>query len=171
MHLEFRTPQGRREVAVRESGGVWLVAVDGRELDVTAVSFRDGVVGFALDGVQRRAHVAARGAERHVAVDGRALVLRLADGDRDDQAVEAADTGPHLLAQLPGKVVKLLVAEGDVVTAGQPLVILEAMKMETEVAAPRGGRVARVHVEAGRILAMGDPLLDLDPGQEPVEGE
>ena len=76
-----------------------------------------------------------------------------------------------LRAQLPGKVVKLLVAEGDVVTAGQPLVILEAMKMETEVAAPRGGRVARVHVAAGRILAMGDPLLDLDPDQEPGEGE
>ncbi|MBK9305492.1 MAG: biotin/lipoyl-binding protein [bacterium] len=171
MHLEFRTPQGRREVTVRESGGVWRVSLDGRELDVAAVSVRDGIVGFALDGVQRRAHVAVRGAERHVAVDGRVLVLRLADEDRDDQAEEAADTGPHLRAQLPGKVVKLLVAAGDVVTAGQPLVILEAMKMETEVAAPRGGRVARVHVEAGRILAMGDPLLDLEPDQEPVEGE
>lgn len=171
MHLEFRTPQGRREVTVRESGGVWRVAVDGRELDVAAVSVRDGVVGFALDGVQRRAHVAVRGAERHVAVDGRTLALRLADEDGDDQAEETADTGPHLRAQLPGKVVKLLVAAGDVVTAGQPLVILEAMKMETEVAAPRGGRVARVHVAAGRILAMGDPLLDLDPDQEPVEGE
>ena len=171
MHLEFRTPQGRREVTVRESGGVWRVAVDGRELDVAAVSVRDGVVGFALDGVQRRAHVAVSGVERHVVVDGRVLVLRLADEDRDDPTDDPADAGPHLRAQLPGRVVKLLVAEGDVVTAGQPLIILEAMKMETEVAAPRGGRVARIHVEAGRILALGDPLLDLDPDQEPGEGE
>ena len=171
MHLEFRTPQGRREVTVRESGGVWRVAVDGRELDVAEVSVRDGVVGFALDGVQRRAHVAVSGVERHVVVDGRVLVLRLADEDRDDPTDDPADAGPHLRAQLPGRVVKLLVAEGDVVTAGQPLIILEAMKMETEVAAPRGGRVARIHVEAGRILALGDPLLDLDPDQEPGEGE
>jgi biotin carboxyl carrier protein len=171
MHLEFRTPLGRREVTVREGDGVWSVAVDGRELAVSSVSVRDGVVGFALDGLQRRAHVAVRGTERHVAVDGRTWVLRLADEDRDDSDDEPVDAGPHLRAQLPGKVVKLLVAEGDVVAAGQPLVILEAMKMETGVAAPFAGRVARLHVEAGRILAMGDPLLDLDPDQGPGIGE
>ncbi len=171
MHLEFRTPQGHRVVTVRERDGVWLVAVDGRELDVSGVIVRDGVVGFVLAGVQHRAHVAACGAERHVAVDGRTLVLKLADEDRGDLEEDPVDAGPHLRAQLPGKVVKLLVAEGDVVTAGQPLVILEAMKMETEVAAPFAGRVARVHVEAGRILAMGDALLDLDPDHGPDSGE
>jgi biotin carboxyl carrier protein len=171
MHLEFRTPQGRREVTVRERDGAWLVAVDGRELEVSAVHVRDGVVGFALDGVTHRAHVAVRGAEHHVAVDGRIFVLALADEDRGDLDQEPVDAGPHLRAQLPGKVVKLLVAEGEVVAAGRPLVILEAMKMETEVTAPCAGRVARIHVEAGRILAMGDPLLDLDPDQGDVAGK
>jgi len=171
MHLEFRTPRGRRDVTVRERDGVWLVTVDGCDRDVAGVRVRDGEVDFTLDGRRRRAQVAVRGPERHVAVDGRVLTLKLADEDRGDQDDDPAEAGPHLRAQLPGKVVKLLVSEGETVAAGQPLVILEAMKMETEVAAPCGGRVARIHVEAGRILAMDDPLLDLDPDPAPNAGE
>ena len=62
---------------------------------------------------------------------------------------------------MPGVVVELLVAEGDPVTEGQPLLILEAMKMQNEIVAPGDGSVAAVHVEAGQAVASGDKLLTL----------
>ena len=65
----------------------------------------------------------------------------------------------RLIAPMPGKVVRVLVAPGDAVEARQPLVVVEAMKMENELTAPRAGAVTEVNVsegmsvEAGRLLA------------------
>ena len=62
---------------------------------------------------------------------------------------------------MPGRVVSVAVAEGATVEAGQPLVVLEAMKMQNEIQADRAGTVTRVHVAAGQAVEGGDPLLEL----------
>jgi biotin carboxyl carrier protein len=64
-------------------------------------------------------------------------------------------------------VVRVLVAEGAAVEAGQPLVIMESMKMETELVAGAAGTVARIHVTAGQVVAQGDPLVDVEQAGEP----
>ncbi len=72
---------------------------------------------------------------------------------------DAAGGASRLVAPMPGKVVRVLVAHGDEVEARQPLVVVEAMKMENELTAPRAGTVTDVpvtegmSVEAGRLLA------------------
>ncbi|MEQ1874156.1 MAG: biotin carboxylase N-terminal domain-containing protein [Ilumatobacteraceae bacterium] len=76
-----------------------------------------------------------------------------------DEAGRAGST----VAPMPGRVVKLLVAVGDVVVAGQPLMTLEAMKMEHQVQAPHAGTVAEIFVQAGQQLDGGQPLLKVDP--------
>jgi 3-methylcrotonyl-CoA carboxylase alpha subunit len=63
---------------------------------------------------------------------------------------------------MPGVVVAVAVRAGDVVAAGQPLVVLEAMKMQNPVRAPRGGRVARVLVAAGAQVEGGAALVELE---------
>jgi pyruvate carboxylase subunit B len=65
-------------------------------------------------------------------------------------------------AYMPGRVVALLVAEGDAVTAGQGLVVLEAMKMQNEIVAEHAGVVKRIHVAAGESVDGGAPLFDLE---------
>jgi biotin-dependent carboxylase-like uncharacterized protein len=65
-------------------------------------------------------------------------------------------------AAMPGVVVSVAVRAGDVVAAGQPLVVLEAMKMQNPVRAPRGGRVARVLVAAGAQVEGGAALVELE---------
>jgi len=71
--------------------------------------------------------------------------------------------GAHLVeAPIPGKVVAVHVAEGDLVEVGQPVVVLEAMKMENELVAERSGRVASVCVEAGDVVANGAALVYLE---------
>ena len=63
---------------------------------------------------------------------------------------------------MPGKVVRVLVAEGDSVTAGQGLLVIEAMKMENEVAAARDGRVSSLKVEPGQVVEGGAVLAVVD---------
>ena len=71
--------------------------------------------------------------------------------------------GPVLVtASLPGLVVAVAVAAGDIVEVGQPLLTIEAMKMQNEVRAPRAGRVIEVSVAAGTAVATGAALLRLE---------
>jgi acetyl-CoA/propionyl-CoA carboxylase, biotin carboxylase, biotin carboxyl carrier protein len=66
-----------------------------------------------------------------------------------------------ITAPMPGTVLRVDVSEGDLVEARQPLLVLEAMKMETPVLAPFAGTVAAVHVAAGDVVVSGAPLVDL----------
>jgi pyruvate carboxylase subunit B len=82
---------------------------------------------------------------------------------RDLSATSAAAAGPApLVAPMPGLVVRVSVAEGDVVAAGQGLVVMEAMKMENELRAPAAGRVARVLVAPGTAVEKGAVLVELE---------
>ena len=66
-------------------------------------------------------------------------------------------------AQMPGRVVAVLVEEGEAVAAGQGLVVLEAMKMENEIQAEAAGVVTKILVEAGQAVEGGDPLFEVGP--------
>jgi propionyl-CoA carboxylase alpha chain len=74
---------------------------------------------------------------------------------------EAGRAG-SLVAPMPGSVLRLLVAVGDSVAAGQPLLAMEAMKMEHQVVAPAAGTVAEIFVQVGQQLAHGQRLVQLD---------
>ena len=76
-----------------------------------------------------------------------------------DDAGRAGST----IAPMPGKVVRMLVQLGDTVAAGQPLLTIEAMKMEHQVVSPSAGVVSEVFVSAGQQLDHGQPLVKVDP--------
>ena len=62
---------------------------------------------------------------------------------------------------MPGKIVRVLVGAGDAVHARQPLIVVEAMKMENELRAVRDGTVAEIHVKEGASVEAGAPLIDI----------
>jgi biotin carboxyl carrier protein len=79
-------------------------------------------------------------------------------GGRDHAAHTSA--GPQrVVAPMPGKIVRVLVRAGDAVTARQPLVVVEAMKMENELRAGRGGTVAEIHAQEGQSVEAGALLV------------
>ncbi len=78
---------------------------------------------------------------------------------RSRPAPPSSDTA--VTAPIPGRIVKVEVREGDEVKDGQPLVILEAMKMENEIRSPRAGTVQRVHVTPGQNVEQGEVLVTL----------
>jgi methylmalonyl-CoA carboxyltransferase small subunit len=76
-------------------------------------------------------------------------------------SVQAASANA-VVAPLAGSVAKVLVEEGEEIASGQVLLVLEAMKMETEITAPKAGTVARILVEKGTAVQAGEGLIELD---------
>ncbi len=67
-----------------------------------------------------------------------------------------------MLASMPGQVVTLLAQEGEQVEEGQSVLVLEAMKMENEILAPKSGKLVRVAVKEGELVMKGDPLFEVE---------
>ena len=113
---------------------------------------------------------AARGIDRReVLVDGWSVVVdvepagRAALRERASRAAAAGGRGGsvEVRAIIPGRVLSVAVAVGEAVVAGQPLIVVEAMKMQNELRAPRDGTVERVVATAGATIELGDLLLVL----------
>jgi biotin carboxyl carrier protein len=148
------------------------VALDGASLAATVEARADQVPrGVIVRELPRSAAQATTGARRFVVlVDGWHFVADVEPADLAElreRASRGADRGrPHerfdVRAQIPGRVVSVRVAPGDGVEAGQPLLSIEAMKMENEVRAPRAGTIARVAVAAGMLVELGDELIVLE---------
>ncbi|HEX5465258.1 MAG TPA: biotin carboxylase N-terminal domain-containing protein [Candidatus Limnocylindrales bacterium] len=103
-------------------------------------------------------------------LDGRAVTARLADPPTTDRSASGSagatgaggDGSEPVRAPMPGTVLSVAVEEGQAVTAHQPLLTLEAMKMENAVTAPSAGRVVRILVAPGQAVRRDDPLIILD---------
>jgi biotin carboxyl carrier protein len=152
-------------------GGRFALVVGGRALEVDAVEVRPGTWSIVLDG---RSHVVALAP----GVDGVAVVASGGGAAPADATVALEDArrarlrrataagrprvkGEQIRAPIAGRVVKLLVAVGDEVAPGQGVVVLEAMKMENEIRAERGGTVTTIEVEPGRSVETSSLLLVL----------
>jgi biotin carboxyl carrier protein len=172
----------RHAVAARRDGDRWIVTLDGRELgvDVVDVGGRwsmlispdvvSGVSRTDIGPASRSYEIVFEPREaggQVVFVNGDAFPLTVADaraafarrspGAETGGAVGAA----AVVAPMPGRVVKVLVAPGDAVAARQPVVIVEAMKMENELRAPRAGTVASVLVSEGQSVEAHAVLVEL----------
>jgi propionyl-CoA carboxylase alpha chain len=150
-------PRADEAVGSADAGRVWIIDVDDREVEGLVVHDATGdVVDLTVGGLRRRVRV-ARAGER-IDVDSPlgsttfTVVPRFA-------APGSSLVAGSLTAPMPGSVVRVEVAAGDAVTAGQLLVVLEAMKMEHPITAPAAGTVAEVAVTAGQQVAGGDVLV------------
>lgn len=126
----------------------------------------DGCV-YRVQAAARPANLPSRGADvRRSLINGELVSIsveneleRRARPNRN-KAVAAASP---ITAPMPGRVVKVNVRPGDVVTVGAPLLGIEAMKMENELCSPSAGRVARVNVQVGATVEADQELVVIEP--------
>lgn len=145
--------------------GRFKVSIDGSERMVDAKQIRPGTWSLLLDGQQfvvdldrRRTGVAASvGASEALLTVEDALHRRLSSA----AGTRAQARGESIRAPIAGKVVKVLISVGDQVAPGSPVIVLEAMKMENELIAERGGTVATISKSAGQAVDTGDLLVEL----------
>jgi biotin carboxyl carrier protein len=156
--------RGARDFTLTLDGTSYKVIVDGNSILVNGQPF---VVGFEND------KVIVDGSPFDVKVEGdRATIGGIAyelavEGlaesrvnPRAERAVAASEGA--VTAIMPGKVIRMLVGAGDEVAEGDVICILEAMKMENELKAPRPGRVGAVYVQPGQDVEMGAVLAEIE---------
>jgi 3-methylcrotonyl-CoA carboxylase alpha subunit len=148
----------RRIAATAEADG-WRLDLDDRTLFAAGERGADGALSLTLDGARRRAIVLEAGEELAVFLDGESWLL--AEIDPLAPAAGAAAAAGRLSAPMPGRVIRLLVEPGSRVRRGEPLVVVEAMKMEHTVAAPADGVVAAVRCAVGDLVEEGAELITL----------
>ncbi len=153
------------EVEIHEREGKRVLLIDGEAMDVdyrTAdalgqVMIKHGgmAYGVSIEGSEHEVHATLAGYDYRLDIeDERERAANLA-------AKEALGGGGPVEAVMPGIVVQVLVESGQTVEAGQPLLILEAMKMQNEIVAPAAGIVESVNVKDGDTVAGGNVLLVL----------
>ena len=152
MQHTFASSEGPVEVTLTRDGEAFVL--EGQ----TLVQHNRGRLHLTLrDGRTCLAHAAKVGDVWWVHLNGRTYKW-----ERIEPGSSGTEDEGGLVAPMPGKVLEVLVAQGDVVEAGTPLMVLEAMKMEHRIVAAADGTVVAVHYEAGDQVAQGAVLLDLE---------
>jgi 3-methylcrotonyl-CoA carboxylase alpha subunit len=135
----------------------WVLELDGAAHPLALVSKNGGDYAIRLDGAALHGTVRRDGELLHVFTGGLHTTLHYADPMAHAGEVESA--GGRLTAPMPGKVVAVIAKNGQTVRKGEPLVIMEAMKMEHTIAAPSDGLVEEILYQVGDQVADGAPLL------------
>lgn len=160
------------------------VTVDGSGAQEVVVTRRDGGATLWLGGRAHRASLRPAGRAYELSLDDRAeRVWLVADHDRVhihalgrawtvevvdpvERELRSADLADAATAPMPGMVISTSVGEGDTVTVGQQLLVIESMKLQSEIVAWRDGVVESVHVQVGETFDRGSPLLTLEAEED-----
>jgi biotin carboxyl carrier protein len=149
------------DIELAREGGVIDARVDGAALKLANQPLADGAVLIECDGERVRAFAARMGDSIVVSVGPRSFAFRVQETARGGARHSLAT--PLLTAPMPGKVLKIMVREGQEVEAGQPLLTMEAMKMETTLSAEGPARVKAIPVSPGQMVDAGAVLVELSP--------
>ncbi len=149
----------RCEIAAHGADGTYALKLDQGEPTVTGAVLADGTLDAIIDGIAGR---------WQAVIDGDRVALH--DGTRRHVFVHApafayesgqAERGDRIVAPMPGRIVLVKAAEGDEVAEGEDVVVMEAMKMELTLRAPRAGRIDAVQASAGDFVEADAVLVRL----------
>ncbi len=146
--LAFLHRGEREELIAHGSGGDYRIAHAGRVIEVAGARMADDVLSARFDGSGRRVRVVIHPQRIDVHDGDRRLRLEPVSAFRRDPGDEIQGDG-RVLAPMPGRVVMVKIKPGDAVVQGQELLVVEAMKMELALKAPRDGVIAEVRAAAG----------------------
>ncbi len=160
----------RREFALTLEGVTYKVVVDGNSILVDSQPF---VVGFEGGGGPDPSRVLVDGAPHDVRLEGDQAVVSGIAYALSVEGLEEEQVGPRaapaeavgegvVTAIMPGKIMRVLVAEGDEVAEGDVVCILEAMKMENELKAPKAGTITALYAQAGQDVETGAVLAEVE---------
>jgi biotin carboxyl carrier protein len=164
------------KVVVSRAGDGFAVSVGARTWHVDAARIGEQLLSLIVREVFPKGDNAGPVASHEIAVSsepaaGRvtigigttAVVVKLNGRGRRKDAGSGTESGPQrLVAPMPGKIVRVSVKPGDVVHARQPLIVVEAMKMENELRAGRDGTIAEIHVKEGASVDAGALLVVIE---------
>lgn len=165
MKLTLRTDGGEQPIEIQASAPSYRFRLgDAPERDANVEMPEAGVYSVLLDGRMYDARVEETPAGLVIVIDGYRFEIEVRDPRRWSRkdAARSGEGVQTVMAPMPGKVVRVLVAPGDAVEAGQGLLVVEAMKMQNEMKASRAGRILSVTVKEGATVAAGEVLATIE---------
>jgi len=147
-------------VDLSTSGKIYRATIGEKTVDVEILQAKDGKLDLLIDGKRVTAYVSSDNAKRWVTVNGQTFVLTKSSGVKRKST--GHDHASELVAPMPGVVRSVNISEGDIVTKGQTLLLLEAMKMEIRVQAPRDGVVKKLFVKQGQTVEREQVLVEIE---------
>ena len=151
-------------VDVRRNEQGWLVSVDGGpEEFLTRSELSAGEWNVGHNGTMTACGVAATGDKVAVQLHGQHFSMEVVDPRESSFQLGGSEQAGVVTTSMPGAVVSVLVGVGDTVKKSQPLLVIEAMKMENEFRAPCDGTVKEVLVRPGEVLESGATLMLIEP--------
>lgn len=164
-HLEFRDETGESHSLQAEfSGSGYSVQLGGGSIPASGTLSSDGALSATVGDRKVKAVLQVDGEVYTLLYAGGGTVLTRVTHRADDDA--EAEGQNAVIAPMPGKVLDVRIADGDAVTEGQALLVLEAMKMEHTLTAPRDGTVANLTLTAGEQVSEGSILLTVEDDNE-----
>jgi acetyl/propionyl-CoA carboxylase alpha subunit len=164
MEYEFLCNGETYSVSIEKGDGKYKVTLGDRVLDVDAMMTSSGLLSMIVGGRSVLAFGARSDGERVVCVGGVQWVLGDPTAEESSGgAGGAGGTGDGMITTpMPGKIVEVHVKVGDVVKKQQPLIVVEAMKMQNDILSDVDGVVKKIHFEPGDQASFGEPLIEIE---------
>ena len=165
MKMRAEVGDQKHELEIRREGGKLFADVDGRKYELEVSEPEDGVYLFKHEGKIFEASVSKTTGRTHVRIGANEYDVRLVDPRRLRGGGAGADHD-HGVAEIktamPGKVVRVLVEAGAAVEKGDGIVVVEAMKMQNELKAPKSGVVKELRAKEGATVGASDVLATIE---------
>ena len=156
MKLAVKVRDHLHDVVVTRQNGHYIVEIDGKRHEVDSHKLENNFYSFLMGERSFEVSVERDGDTYKVRRGAAMLNVAISDPSRQAREALAAAAGPEkILSQMPGKVVRILVAEGDEVEAGAGILVVEAMKMENEITTEKGGTIKQLAVNEGEAVEGG----------------
>jgi biotin carboxyl carrier protein len=148
-------------VDLTPTGKSFTVTTENETANIEITQAKDGKLDLLIDGKRVIAYVSSDNDKSWVTVNGQTFVLTRSSSTRRGGHGHHHAAG-ELTAPMPGQIRAVNVSEGDAVTKGQTLLVLEAMKMEIRVQAPRDGLVKKLFVQQGQTVEREQILIEIE---------
>jgi len=145
------------------NGKNFKVALEDKTVEVEIINTINGRLDLLMDGKHIIAYVSSDGSKRWATVNGRTFMLTKSSNVKQRSSA-GRDHASELAAPMPGQIRSVNVKEGDAVSKGQTLLVLEAMKMEIRIQAPRDGIVKELMVKVGQTVEREQILVKMENG-------
>jgi len=165
MIYEVTIESKTHRVELVRHGSGWSCKLDGHEFPFDVASLQNGLLSVLVEGKSYEVRQEVAGSETSIVVGNERFKATVRDPRSLRSRARSGDSGQgpkKIIAPMPGKVVRIVAPQGAEVEAGQPVVVIEAMKMQNELKAPKTGRVKKINVSEGAAVEAGQTLAEVE---------
>ncbi len=162
MTYTFKLKNQVYKVNIEEDEDINIVEIDGEQKEIRFTKVDSNLYSVIIDNESLTIGIFKKGKKIQVFYKGDLFEIE-AISDRDGSKAGGPGTGLEIMSPMPSRIVKILKEQGDKVEEEEPVVVVEAMKMESELKAPSTGKIKEIKVSEGDTVEEGTILVTLSP--------